>query len=449
VNLLAHLPSTPSRVGVAGAASASLAASLAAAGFAVTVAPPLSPSDGVDTMSLAARLPLGDGAEVAALVARVHARLNTIWLFADLWDRLAPRGVACLLVDGDLLPVQIRSLCDLGRRSGFAVEVAAPELVIARKLEAPSRRLRMLSPSDLPDVTALFARVFERPRPPARLFEWKYGTGGSASIVARDRDGALVGHYGWIKRRLECVGRPLYGLQIADVMVEASARNGRVLFELGAATQEVVVGWHRGAGAIQLGYGFPNERHMRVGERLRLYAEVDALTSLRWSPSHQPPRARPATVEDAALVDGLWQLMRADLAARCVGVRDFAYLRHRYFEHPEKKYSVLIAGDPRAPSGLAVLARDGDACEILDVVAPLAALPVVIEEARREAGRLGAGEVFLWITRSQLGAFDGTGGREVPLDVRVPINVFTDPSPVEPGEVRHRWWLMGGDTDFH
>jgi hypothetical protein len=448
VNLLAHLPSTPSRLLLAGEGTASLAAPLAAAGWTVTAAPPLLPDDGVGTMSLAARLPLGDATQLAALVARVHARLNTIWLFADAWDRLAPGGVACLLVDGDLLPVQLRSLCDLGRRSGFAVEVAAPELVIARKLDAPSRRLRMLSPSDLPEVTALFARIFERPQPPASLFEWKYGVGGSSSIVARDRDGALIGHYGWIKRRLLCVGRPLYGLQIADVMVEASARNGRALFELGAATQEVVVGWHRGEGAIQLGYGFPNERHMRVGERLRLYAEVDALASLRWAPSHEPPRARPATDEDAALVDELWQLMRADLATRCVGVRDFAYLRHRYFAHPEKKYSVLIAGAGR-PSGLAVLARDGDACEILDVVAPLAALPLVIEEARREAGRLGATEVFLWITRSQLGAFAGIGGREVPLDVRVPINVFTDPSPVEPGEVRDRWWLTGGDTDFH
>jgi hypothetical protein len=192
---------------------------------------------------------------------------------------------------------------------------------------------------------------------------------------------------------------------------------------------------------------------MAIGVRMGIYAELDAITRLGW-PSQRTAtiRTRPLGASDAAAVDALWSAMADDLSLSVVGERDFSRLRHRYLEHPHKRYEVLMVDDPRRagePAGVIVLARDGAFAELVDLVGPLAHLPWLVAAARAGAFRLGAGELYAWITQSHRHLFVPTGAREEPTEIRVPTAIWGGYAPIPIARVRDRWWLMSGDSDFH
>jgi hypothetical protein len=58
----------------------------------------------------------------------------------------------------------------------------------------------------------------------------------------------------------------------------------------------------------------------------------------------------------------------------------------------------------------------------------------------------GARRLFLWITDNMADRLSA-GATVRQLDIFVPANVWTPAPPVE--ALAGRWWLTGGDTDFH
>ena len=206
-----------------------------------------------------------------------------------------------------------------------------------------------------------------------------------------------------------------------------------------------------------LGMGFPNARHMRLAEILGLYACVGQMVEVRWKPVQSRANLRlrcrdlrqtPA-VKDAELVNRLWGAMEQDLADAVVGVRDWDYIKYRYLQHPEINYQVVVVTDRllRRPLGIVVLNSGGEDCELLDVIGPLAKLPELVKEARRMAARCGGKGLFAWITHQHSDRFVQTGAQLRPLDVSIPSSVWT-PGP-DPRQIKDKWWLMSGDTDFH
>src|SRR5690606_38175831 len=192
-------------------------------------------------------------------------------------------------------------------------------------------------------------------------------------------------------------GQIITAVQIGDVMVDSNERGiltRRGPFFLMAATfQENYVGFGK---PILTGYGFPNDRAMRVAERLGLYSRVGSMVEIEWRPKPETPHLLTRINEidaqhaiwQTTVVDDLWQKMAAEFKDAIIGVRDSAYLRYRYLGHPHHDYQLLlvIGRIDRQARGLIVLRHDSNETEIMDLIGPLRAIPLMIAHARRVAG---------------------------------------------------------------
>jgi hypothetical protein len=346
---------------------------------------------------------------------------------------------------------------------GFAVLEVAPlagpggwTLIALRKDGRCRWHLGLAAEGDFPAIAGLFREVFQRPMTRA-LWEWKYGEGrGRAVLVWRGE--RLVAHYGGMRRRISYLGCPALGCQIGDVMVQVDERG--VLTRRGPFFLATA-----GFGALYAGYGsehritfgFPNERHARLGQRLGLYSVVGKIVELCWRDLSAGRRAgrrvRPLNGRGwrswERLVARLWRQMRRDLQGAVVGVRDWSYLRHRYLLHPEHDYRLFLLLGPLGlrPYGLFVLRPLGRRCELVDLLGGLQHLPEVVRSALPIARRLGAEEVFGWITEG-FAPLLGVAGATV-RDPGIPVPTITWTPGPDPAQFRGRWWLMAGDSDFH
>ena len=245
-------------------------------------------------------------------------------------------------------------------------------------------------------------------------------------------------------------GKPDWVFQICDVMVHPKERGVMTRqgpFLLTAATSAEIYG--------PLGFGFPNARAMEVAAKMGLYSEVGQMSEVRWEPS--APRFRLRTslqpvvrgnAASQAVVDSLWAAMANDLQTDVVGVRDWAFVEHRYFSHPHNHYEVLAVTSRLTgkPLGVMVLRRMEAMCELVDVITPLANLPLLIDQARRLTGLWSLPYLYCWITKNHLPRFLATEGHEVALNVSIPTSCWTDDPRAN--VFKDKWWLMSGDTDF-
>ncbi len=323
----------------------------------------------------------------------------------------------------------------------------------ARYARAPRWRLDLLREQDFADFSALFKKTFNTEISEA-LWRWKYAEGRGHGVIARRGD-KIVAHYGSTRRRALFLDRPITALQMCDVMVDPGERG--VMTKQGAffLTTATILEILLGLQSVDLPFGFPNARACRIGERLGLYAEVGRVMEVRWTASSSRPRLRTRLravdthdARDRALVERLWSAMRKDLRDAILVVRDWDYLTYRYLDHPEHHYDVLLVTSRLTgkPMGLLVLRRTGDSAALLDLVAPLRNIPLLIDQARRMAGLWGLESLFCWITQQHLGRFLAPGASVTDPDVVVPTNVWVEGPSVE--ELRDRWWLMAGDTEF-
>jgi len=297
------------------------------------------------------------------------------------------------------------------------------------------------------DLLDLFRAAFGHDMPPAQWL-WKYtGMDPIGSLVRED--GRIVAFYGGIARPIRRFGGAETAVQMVDVMVHPRARGvltrrGPFYFAASAFIEGQVGPGH----PYQIGFGFPSDKHMRLGERLGLYRRVGELMELSWPPARDLPRLgyrlRQYGAAEARAADALWQRMAADLGDAVVGVRDAAWLRHRYLEHPTASYLPLLATQrfSAAPLGIVVLRDKSEALELVDLVAPMANIPLLVDAARRVAQRLGNKRLTAWISASHSRLF------ETPQMARQAINIAIANTGTADTGLDDRWWLMAGDTDF-
>ena len=288
----------------------------------------------------------------------------------------------------------------------------------------------------------------------ARHFRWKYRDAKHPGIGLRDAAGKLIAFYGGMPRHISYLGTAAMAVQIGDVMVHPSAqgilsRNGP--FRRSCATYiERAIGSGR---AHLLGFGFPEARALRLAEKQQLYACVDEIHELAWT-TQQPGRnwlyaVRPLQAGQYGQIDRLWTEMAAHFHDAIIGVRDAAWFDARYRQHPETPYTLWLIQHrlTRKPIAAFVLReRADDSMELIDLVSSPQHFNLVVDAARRHAARRGKKRVMAWITRSQTPRWADTHPQTHDTGVRVPISVITPGPAIE--EVRNRWWLMGGDTDF-
>lgn len=325
---------------------------------------------------------------------------------------------------------------------------------------APMDRLVQVVPEHGAAARALFAQVFGHEMSGAH-WHWKYG-GGRGRAIGLQRQGELVAHYGGVTRRVACFGEIVQACQVCDVMVAPQAntalhRRGPV-YLAGASFLEQEIGWGQ---PHRIGFGFPSVRAFGVAQHQGLYAAVDSIVCVRWPAAAERARRHhrvetlgaPGQALDERQrrsIDILWQRMGAALADRILGVRDAAWLQHRYLNHPTLRYELLLLRSRwlRQPLGVLVTRQHEQHLEIVDLVAEPAQFAGLVALARQRAAELGLARVDCWITQSQLAsvaAIDPVQQVVVPLNITVPANVHT-PGPVE--ALRERWFLLAGDADF-
>ncbi len=304
-------------------------------------------------------------------------------------------------------------------------------------------------------VAQLFQKAFGHPIS-RELWDWKYAQGRGQGVIAWAGD-QVVAHYGGITRKILYRGQPALGCQISDVMVDPTERavlTRKGPFFLTAASQSEV-----SRGKHLIGYGFPNARAMKMAVRLKLYQQVGEVAEIFWPPSQKRSlltrlllriRRIDKTEEHGLdiIAAALWQSMSADLEDTIVGVRDSDWLRHRYLNHPQYDYHVLLLSSRLSgkPTGIFVLRQEGNRCELIDLLAPLAHFPKLIEAARAIAGLWGCEGLYGWISTSYAHNLTRCGGEQRELDVAIPTSIWT--KDVDYKELQDRWWLMSGDTDF-
>nr|WP_315488479.1 GNAT family N-acetyltransferase [uncultured Rhodoferax sp.] len=400
----------------------------------------------------------------AAVVREISPHIHPLALFDQLCTHVAKDGIVVLQgrEHQDPIPRVTRWLeyvVAIAGRCGFtpldpkqAIEQVsgAPGtfLCVLRKTATPRWQLRHLRPDDYAEIAVLFQQVFGHALSP-QLWAWKYANGRGNAVLA-SRDGVLVAHYGGMYREILLCGKPEWAYGGSDVMVHPQERGVMTRqgpFLLTAATTAELYG--------PVAFGFPTERAMLVAERMGLYVKAGQMAELRWDPARPGSRwgtrirhLTPGCATDEKVVHRLWAAMANDLQDSVVGVRDWKFLEHRYFEHPHNQYEAMVVTSRWTGKelGVIVLRRLENACELLDVIAPLANLPVLLDQARRMTARWALPYLYCWITTNHAGRFQACGGKQELLNVFIPTSCWTDDPRVD--MLRDKWWLMSGDTDF-
>lgn len=317
--------------------------------------------------------------------------------------------------------------------------------------------LRWIGAQDGAAMRSLFATVFGHELTP-ELQAWKYSHGVGLGLW---RDGQLLAHYGGWSRDLRAFGKALRGCEVCDVMVAPQARGS--LSRRGAMQQITAsflaqqIGWNL---PHAVGFGFPTHRHLVLAEHLKLYEAVDRLVAVHWNarPRYLPPwqahSIDPALLQassaDWRALERVWVEMQAAFQGSVLGLRDPAWLLYRYGNKPGHAYELLLLRSPWSlrPRGAVVWRRHADHLELLDLVAAPRAFGDLIEQVRSVAARTGVGHVKAWVTEShaRLLTEASVPQRVEALDVIIPANAHSPGIP--PEQLRDRWFLMGGDTDF-
>lgn len=323
-----------------------------------------------------------------------------------------------------------------------------------RKKNTPKWRLHFLQHDHFPHMQELFTRTFQQEMP-EKLWQWKYATENSRAIGIW-RDNKLVAHYGGIGRSILFFGKSENAVQIGDVMVEATERGSLTrkgpFFLMASTFLEYYIGYGK---RYLIGFGFPNLRAMRVAERLKLYGEVGEMVELSWRPQLRSPLVKTnlkvidrATKSNIKVVNQCWQKMAANLQSSIIGVRDWNYVQRRYLNHPTQSYQIILVKNRLFPSprGVLILRYDNEECEIIDIIAPLAEIPLLITQARRLAALSKYSRLFCRITANFISCFEHTDANEQLMPIKIPTNIWSDGPAAE--SLKNRWWLMGGDMDF-
>src|SRR5690606_3695774 len=114
------------------------------------------------------------------------------------------------------------------------------------------------------------------------LWRWKYAQAESAATLTW-RGEELIAHYGGTPRQVRYFGEPLLAVQITDVMVKLSGRKavGKVnpFFLSTSHFLDSFIGYDR---RFLVAFGLPSLRHLKLAERMGLYAEVGRMTECVW-----------------------------------------------------------------------------------------------------------------------------------------------------------------------
>lgn len=308
---------------------------------------------------------------------------------------------------------------------------------------------RETRPEDLPSLARLFEGRFGHPITPEE-WEWKYARlpGEARSRVAVDGAGRVVAHAGALALPARVQGRDAPLWQLSDWAGSTAGGGLRPpLVELG---RELLADLPR-PGDTPWVFGFPSERHFRLGRRVFGYRVLPAIMPLAGRTASAAGGGGDAggRIETSdhcgAWAEDAWE------ACGVAGVRrSVAFLNWRYHARPGRYYRfyrVRPAGAPAGPDGLAVFAFVGSLARGAELWLP--PLPAARPEERwrpglaavaRDLAAAGLDRWELWPPAPVLG-LDGLlrelglrpEGEAVFMGCRGRHGAQDGPSPADPG----------------
>ncbi|MDB5892446.1 MAG: Acetyltransferase protein [Polaromonas sp.] len=286
---------------------------------------------------------------------------------------------------------------------------------------------------------------------PLSQWHWKYAGSPVRGIVLR-RDEKAVAFFGGMPRSLQGPSGTVEAVQNGDVMVLPSERG--VFTRQGALYRAASAFFHELVGPdklYQFAFGFPNERHFRLGIKLGLYEDSGRMVELSWSAQAAPVRkltviSRFDSVEMTTVVSTLWRSMQRSWPKHFIPKRDPQRWTARFASHPVHRYELLVVRRRflRKPLCAIVLREHAGHIDWLDFVGSAASVGLAITAARHFASEHQNKPVIAMFSQSIAAGFS-QNATSVLSDICMPVNAR--PS----GESRpyiNNLWCMGGDTDF-
>ena len=260
--------------------------------------------------------------------------------------------------------------------------------------------IRAYRPGDELAIQEAFAEVFAKSRPLAD-WRWKFEQPprGSRITLAFDPDGRLLCQYAAIALDVVEKGEAKLAGQIVDVL----SRAGGGLARRGTPFLRTVEAFLADAAAAGLAfiYGFPGERHQRIGEIAGLYNRTAAIARLTRELDGAPAAApRGALIEgfDAVALDELGA--RARSRYRAAAARHAAWFAWRYAARPRNEYVQLGIRRGGSCRAWGVLAVEGETARWLDLVWDGDSkddLATLAAEIGRRARERKAARIELWL----------------------------------------------------
>lgn len=317
-------------------------------------------------------------------------------------------------------------------------------------------QIRIIEFHELDLIRPLFRQVFGTDISGPMLV-WKYGQGRGRSYGAFASDGTLLAHCGVFYRDVLAEGELRRIGQLGDLMALPGRYGGlsRSKSPFALLIQQVLDDLPGEDNPDGLAFGFPSDRAMRLGEHLGLFASIDRMYELTFTPTPASWRSDRCTLLEptdrrfSLIADRLWQKMADSLGKDLTGIRDAGYLLQRYFQHPQHNYNCCLVTSRWLGSslGLLITRMQGDRCELLDIIAPPGTIHRVLQAARQRMSSWGAQAITLWLTEQHAAALQSHASGVTPLEFRIMANPFSTG-----GDYRRfagRWWLTSGDTDYH
>ena len=308
---------------------------------------------------------------------------------------------------------------------------------------------------DHQEICELFEKSFETAFD-HEIWRWKYELGNGKCVVARSEpSGPIVSHYGGAPRQINYFGKMDKAIQVCDVMVLPEVRlqygKNSLFFKTAATFLEREIG---NTVDHLLGFGFPNKKAMNIALRLGLYEKTDdflefifPIADTKSSVEYKLLDIDSKNLAHQSAVDRLWDSMSPAFENGIIGVRNWEYVKYRYFDHPRGisgEFKRFFLSDTQGDICAAFFLKEHDQCNlIMDIICPfkditryILKLSLLLHEVRLK----------IWITKGWSKTLEVAGIIENDLGIEIPSN-YWNPGPSS--EILcEAWWLTAGDMDF-
>lgn len=308
--------------------------------------------------------------------------------------------------------------------------------------------IRLYKPGDEQGIVNLFKEIFKREMT-LEEWRWKYTGRGNKKVyssVAVNETNDVIAHYGGIPHRMIYHGKEIYGLAIGDVMVHPQYRDFKLFRELAALVPEEAA-----IDGFILGYGFPQERLLRLSEKLGLYEKIEDVFEANKEVRFHKNMNRllykffPMSYDDRR-INKLWESVKDTFGLSVV--RDREYLQWRYQKHPFFSYELwgLRKRWSRRLQGLAVLRKEEEKMLIIDFVVSDNLFSTLFQKIENYVFTIGKKKLSLWHPEyltdklTELGFFINKTVTCIPRT--------THEKGLKKEDLKGKFFYAMGDTDF-